>query len=165
MCVNDIVSVVVALSERMLRGRDIRLRLDLASPLPEVRGDRIQLQQALLNLILNAVDAMQDNETDSRLLAITTAQSSGAVTISVADSGRGLPEDIQRRIFLPFFTTKADGMGMGLSISRSIVESHGGRLHLVRNTGQGATFQIELPDALSESQAQLLQGPLQETEG
>ncbi len=163
-CVNDIVNDVVTLSDRMLRGRGIRLRLDLASPLTGVMGDRIQLQQVLLNLILNGVDAMHDNETDSRLLAITTAQTSGGVTISVADSGRGVTEAIQRRMFLPFFTTKADGMGMGLSISRSIVESHGGRLRLVHSSGQGATFQLELPDAASESRVERLRSPLQETE-
>jgi C4-dicarboxylate-specific signal transduction histidine kinase len=113
--------------------------------LPLVTGDRVQLQQVLLNLVLNATDAMKSVNGNGRALAITSARTNGVVKVIVEDSGPGLNEYSVRRIFTPFFTTKPDGMGVGLSISRSIVEAHGGRLALSRNSNRGATFEFELP--------------------
>ena len=116
-----------------------------AEDLPLVTGDRIQLQQVLLNLVLNAADAMRSVNVDARVLEISTARTNGVVRVSVHDSGPGLNEYSVRRLFTPFFTTKPDGMGVGLSISRSIVEAHGGHLALSKNSDRGATFEFELP--------------------
>jgi len=143
--INEVVDDVVALSRRTLHQHHVALELNRGDGLPPVTGDRIQLQQVLLNLVLNATDAMQSVKADARVLEISTARNNGVVRVSVQDSGPGLNEYSVRRIFTPFFTTKADGMGVGLSISRSIVEAHGGRLALSKNSDQGAMFEFELP--------------------
>ncbi|WP_437489844.1 response regulator [Sorangium sp. So ce1014] len=122
------------------------LRIELAPGLPRVRGDGIQLQQVLLNLLVNALDAVSRRPPEARLVVVRARPADGGgVELSVADSGEGvLPADLER-IFEPFFTSKAQGLGVGLAISRSIVEAHGGRLWAERGAGEGATFRCALP--------------------
>ena len=143
--INEVIDDVVALSRRTLHQHHVSVEVNHGRNLPLVTGDRVQLQQVLLNLVLNASDAMRSIQVDGRLLGITSARTNGVVRVSVQDSGPGLNEYSVRRIFTPFFTTKPDGMGVGLSISRSIIEAHGGRLGLSHNSDQGATFELELP--------------------
>ncbi|WP_437970127.1 response regulator [Sorangium sp. So ce260] len=122
------------------------LRIELAPGLPRVRGDGIQLQQVLLNLLVNALDAVSRRPPEARLVVVRTRPAhGGGVELSVADSGEGVPPADLERIFDPFFTTKAHGLGVGLAISRSIVEAHGGRLWAERGPGEGATFRCALP--------------------
>jgi signal transduction histidine kinase len=118
----------------------------LGDGLPLVMGDRVQLQQVMLNLIINAVEATGATSTGPReLLICTAADSSNGLYVAVRDSGPGLPPTAIRRIFDPFYTTKENGLGMGLSICRSIVETHGGRLWASANAPRGAVFQFVLP--------------------
>ena len=145
--VNDVIEDVVALSAPMLRQHHVRLDVERRPDLRAITGDRIQLQQVLLNLVINATDAMRSVDDRARLLEIRTADGNGSVKVRVRDSGPGLPDTSVQRIFTPFFSTKPEGMGVGLSISRSIVEAHGGRLNLVSNSTTGATFEVELPVA------------------
>ena len=108
-------------------------------------GDRNQLQQVLLNFVINGCDAMDGQEVDRRLLVRTRATAQGNVEVSVADRGAGIPLADLERIFEPFVTTKAHGLGLGLAICRSIVEAHGGRLWATNNADRGATLHCELP--------------------
>jgi PAS domain S-box-containing protein len=144
--INDTVHEVIALiGSDVLRNR-VELKVDLQADLPRVLGDRVQLQQVILNLILNAKDAMSGEQTDQRELQITSGRdSAGAVVVSVRDTGQGFDPMNAERIFDPFFTTKPDGMGLGLSISRTIIETHGGTLWATRNEDKGATVQFTLP--------------------
>jgi two-component system sensor kinase FixL len=123
------------------RGIKVLIRIDPDLPTAEV--DRVQIQQVLLNLIRNAVEAMEGHEV--RELSIGTATEAGAVLVSVADTGGGIPPEIETRLFQPFVTTKADGMGIGLSVCRTIVEAHGGRLWVEPNGGNGSVFRFTLP--------------------
>jgi signal transduction histidine kinase len=123
--------------------RNVSLTFNNQSSLPRIVGDRIQLQQAILNLILNAFDAV--SECEVRDVAISIEEDGDEVRVAVRDSGRGIEPDMLTRIFEPFFTTKAGGMGMGLSIANSIIVAHGGRLRALRNVDRGATFQLSLP--------------------
>jgi signal transduction histidine kinase len=142
---NQVTLEAVALALSDLQGRRITLRTDLAEELPMVRGDRIQLHQVILNLILNAADAMSGVEDRPRMLKICTrCEGAKEVLLSVEDSGTGLAAH-ETRLFEPFYTTKNNGMGMGLSISRAIVERHGGRLWATPNKGPGATFCFTIP--------------------
>jgi C4-dicarboxylate-specific signal transduction histidine kinase len=112
--------------------------------LPEVRGDRVQLQQVLLNLVTNAIDAMAAKE-EPRVLRVNSEPYEGAgVVVSVADTGAGISSEDSERIFSPLFTTKTDGMGMGLAICRAIIEAHDGRLWVTPNMPHGAVFQFTL---------------------
>ena len=122
----------------------VSLRTNLAADLPLVRGDPIQLQQVLINLVTNSIDAMHGVTNRPRKLLIRSAKSPDGVLIEVQNSGPGIDPDEIDRIFDPFVTTKQEGLGMGLSISRSIVESHGGRIWAVPSS-QGALFAISLP--------------------
>jgi signal transduction histidine kinase len=120
--------------------------MELAPGLGLVLGDRIQLQQVILNLIINGIEAMQPVTDRPRELAIRTHQDEvRQILVTVTDGGVGLAAENADRLFDAFFTTKSGGMGMGLSICRSIVESHGGRLSAAGNVGPGATFQVSLP--------------------
>jgi C4-dicarboxylate-specific signal transduction histidine kinase len=135
---------------RLLRpdaaARHIALPLDAARQVPPVRGDRVQLQQVLLNLIQNGMDALGPEGTGERTVAVSARQvGADFLEISVADTGGGIDAAAQARLFAPFFTTKAAGLGLGLSISRSIVEAHGGRMHAGNNADGGATFGFTLP--------------------
>jgi signal transduction histidine kinase len=125
----------------------VRVETDLGAAIAPVLGDRIHLQQVLLNLMLNGMEAMAETPPDRRRLLVRTVQSNGVVEVSVRDSGRGLPADDLGRVFEPFYSTKGDGMGMGLSIARSIVEMHAGRIAAENNGGAGATVRFQLPVA------------------
>jgi PAS domain S-box-containing protein len=142
---NSVVHEVIVLLKTELRRNNITVQTDLADRLPPIRGDRVQMQQVLLNLIINAIEAMGAVVTRPRSLAITTAADAAGVALSVADCGIGLDERALERIFEPFYSNKPQGMGIGLAISRSIVEAHGGRLWAIRNAEVGATFQFRLP--------------------
>lgn len=142
----DVIGDVVLLlhSDAIVRG--IRVFLDVDSALPPVRGDRVQLQQVVLNLLLNAFDAMESHAVaDSAVAVVASLDSDGSVRVAVRDQGAGLAADILDRLFIPFFTSKRDGLGLGLSISRSIVEMHGGRIWAENNADRGATFYFTLP--------------------
>lgn len=125
----------------------VSIRTDLEPDLPRVRGDRVQLQQVVLNLMMNGIDAMRDRVPDGarELLVRSRKESSDQIAISVEDSGCGLSPQIEDRIFQPFFTTKPQGIGMGLSISRSIVESHGGRIGATPRPFGGTIFSFTIP--------------------
>ena len=138
---------VLALTEQELRSHDIVLETKLDSTLPQVRGDRVQLQQVLLNLIVNAIEAMSAVNNRPRELTIVSAQGTDGVLVEVRDSGIGLDQDRAERVFEAFYTTKTEGIGIGLSISRSIVEAHGGRLWAAPNQPHGAVFGFSLPAA------------------
>ena len=131
-----------------MRSHDIVLRTELDGTLPRVAGDRVQLQQVLLNLIVNAIEAMSDVHDRPRELTIVSRRDGpSAVLVEVRDSGPGLDPEGAERVFEPFYTTKAEGIGIGLSISRSIVEAHGGRLWAEPNQPHGAVFRFSLPVA------------------
>jgi PAS domain S-box-containing protein len=123
----------------------VNLVMELADQLPIIAADWVQLQQVILNLVVNACEAMAENELDPRKLTLRTWKDDGKVIIEVADTGRGVNAGVETRLFESFFTTKANGMGMGLAVSRSIVEAHGGRLELVNNSERGASFRVNLP--------------------
>jgi PAS domain S-box-containing protein len=143
--INDAIEEVVMLTQREVRRSKVALRTELATNLPSVMGDRVQLQQVLMNLILNGIEALSTVENRPRDLVIRTQRSEGdQVRVAVQDSGIGFDPKNAERIFDAFHTTKSGGLGMGLSISRSIVENHGGRLWAVLNDGPGATFQFTL---------------------
>jgi C4-dicarboxylate-specific signal transduction histidine kinase len=143
--VNNVVDDVLRLTRNDLINRDVTATAELAPNLPSVLGDRIQLQQVLLNLVMNACDAM-DGSAESCRLQIRTRLADGAgIEIAVSDRGRGVPVADLERIFEPFVTTKAHGMGLGLAVSRTIVAAHGGRLWAENSVGEGATFRLTLP--------------------
>ncbi|HHJ16363.1 MAG TPA: DUF2892 domain-containing protein [Gammaproteobacteria bacterium] len=125
-----------------------RLKLELAENLPLRNIDRLRIEQVLVNLINNANDAMRDSPSEAREITIRTRQESGIVTVSIEDRGKGIPEDIADRIFEPFVTHSNCGLGLGLSISRSIIEEHGGTLYCHTRTNGGTAFSFTLPDTL-----------------
>jgi signal transduction histidine kinase len=144
--VNEIVSEVARLVSADAAVRNVSVRLELAPDLPPVWGDRVQLQQVVLNLFLNGLDAMADADRGGRRLLLETARAGPrSVRIAVRDSGTGLDAATLGRIFEAFYSTKATGMGMGLTIARQIVEAHGGRLEAGNNVEGGATFSFTLP--------------------
>jgi len=143
--VNELIREMIVLLRSEATRHAISVRTDLAADLPQAMGDRVQLQQVVMNLIVNSIDAMKDVD-GTRELAITSRRADGEhVQVSVRDTGVGLPPQQTDQIFKAFFTTKAHGTGMGLSISRSIVESHGGRLWAADNATRGASFYLTLP--------------------
>ncbi|WP_407158296.1 PAS domain-containing protein [Bradyrhizobium sp. STM 3557] len=143
---NEATREVIALSLDRLRRDRVSLRTELADSLPLVRGDRIQLQQVILNLVQNALDAMSMVDGRARALIIKTElDQSDRVRLSVIDSGPGLDPAVAERLFDPFFTTKEEGMGIGLSVSRSIIDNHHGHLWAAPNDGPGATFSFSIP--------------------
>jgi PAS domain S-box-containing protein len=143
--VNALILDSCTLAHDRLHSAHILLRIHLTEDLPFVRGDQVGLQQVLWNLVTNAIDSMRDSPQTSRALTITSSVQAGAVHVAMHDTGPGVSEADLQRVFEPFFTTKPDGMGMGLSISRSIVEAHGGRLWVELNGSQGAVFCFSLP--------------------
>ena len=142
---NEATREVIALSHTELRRSRTTLRAELAENLPSVSGDRVQLQQVILNLILNAADAMRSVDDRPRQAVITTRADADGVRVSVRDAGEGLNAQPIERMFEPFYTTKRDGMGMGLAVSRSIIESHRGRIWATPNDGAGTTFSFSIP--------------------
>ena len=144
--VNDAIQEVAALAEGEVRRNCVELRTELADELPPVLGDRVQLQQVILNLVMNGVEAMASVADRPRELLIRSRRhESDKVLVAVQDSGIGIDRHSLEKIFNAFYTTKSQGMGMGLAISRSIVENHGGRLWAVPNDGPGVTFEFALP--------------------
>jgi signal transduction histidine kinase len=141
--VNDLIEEALVLVRRELQKHRILVRTEPNKQLPQVTGDRIQLQQVLLNLITNAIDSMADKD-EPRVLSVKSDVREGGVKVSVADTGSGLGSRDIDRIFDPLFTTKSDGMGMGLSICRSIIEAHDGRLWVAPNKPQGSIFEFVL---------------------
>jgi predicted ATPase/signal transduction histidine kinase len=143
--INQAIEEVVVLTQSEARRNKVRLRTELAANLPSVMADRVQIQQVVMNLILNGIEAMSAVEDRKRVLVVRTQRGQGdQVRVAVQDSGIGIDPLNAERIFDAFHTTKPGGMGMGLSISRSIVESHGGRLWVTVNNGPGATFEFTL---------------------
>jgi signal transduction histidine kinase len=142
--VNEVVTSVIALTRSEIARNRIALRTELDQDLPPARGDRVQLQQVLLNLIMNAVEAMAAGETRD-LMVRSRAPGPQKVVVSVCDSGPGVEAQKVDRLFEPFFTTKPHGMGMGLAICRSIMEAHQGRLTARANEPRGAIFEAEFP--------------------
>jgi PAS domain S-box-containing protein len=143
---NQVIEEVLQISQADLLVRRVAVARELCDGLPPVAGDRVQLQQLVLNLVLNAADAMAANAPGSRLITVTTMLRKGRVAASVRDEGHGLPPDPEC-LFQPFYTTKPQGLGLGLSICRSIMEAHGGRLWAEPHPERGAVFQFELPVA------------------
>ena len=144
--VNEIVSEVAWLVRSDVVIRHVSMSLELDTDLPRVRGDRVQLQQIVLNLVLNSLDAVRERDADDRTLVIRTTKNGGpAVVVAVEDSGIGIDEKDTERIFEPLYTTKQDGLGMGLAIARTIINAHGGQLEAASNIHGGATFQFTLP--------------------
>jgi C4-dicarboxylate-specific signal transduction histidine kinase len=148
--VNELVDDVLLLVERELMGRNIALDLDLAPGAMPVLGDRVQLQQAIINLVVNAVQAMSSVIDRSRSLRISTRSLLGEadgkrIVVEISDTGPGIDPSTASNLFTAFYTTKTDGMGMGLSICRSIIESHCGKITVTSELGQGATFVVRLP--------------------
>ena len=145
--VGDVIGDVVALMRADAVSRHVKLEVDTAGDLPPVRGDRVHLQQVLLNLILNGMDALNDATQDRRVTVTARPNMERTVEIAVSDTGPGIAAGKLGNVFDPFFTTKPDGMGMGLPISRTIIEAHGGRLWAENNDGAGATFRFTLNTA------------------
>jgi two-component system sensor kinase FixL len=141
-----LVDEVVPLLRPDAVSRQVAIEIQAPLGLPPVRGDRVQLQQVLLNLIMNAMDAVMGCAPDRRKVNLRVGRDrDGFVEVAVTDSGPGIPADKLSKIFEPFFTTKPQGMGMGLSICRTIIEAHSGRISGVNNPGGGATFRFTLP--------------------
>jgi PAS domain S-box-containing protein len=155
---NAVISEVIALTRDQMHSHDVALQSTLAADLTVVHGDRVQLQQVMLNLIANAVEAMSTILDRRRQLAILSANDASGVRVEVRDCGPGVDPDGAQRIFEPFYTTKADGIGMGLWICRSIIEAHGGRLWVTPNPPRGAAFQFWLPGTKPRQERATRQG-------
>jgi PAS domain S-box-containing protein len=141
--INDAIQEIVALTRSEVAKQGIRLRTQLAEGLPDIHGDRVQLQQVVLNLTVNAIEAMSQTSDGARDLLISSApDGADGVQVTVRDSGPGFAPGTLEHVFDPFYTTKASGLGMGLSICRSIIDAHGGRLWAEANVPQGAVFQF-----------------------
>jgi PAS domain S-box-containing protein len=143
--VNEVIREMMVLLRGEATRYSISFRTELAADLPRVMGDRVQLQQVFMNLMLNGIDSMKDTNAGGELTITSRQAENGQLLISVSDTGVGLPAKQADQIFNAFFTTKVQGTGMGLSISRSIVESHGGRLWAADNSPHGASFHLSLP--------------------
>jgi C4-dicarboxylate-specific signal transduction histidine kinase len=146
--VNEAILEVIGLTRSEMLDSDVRVQTRMADDLPPILGDRVQLQQVILNLIMNAIEAMNEISEGKRELLISTSKAEAdGVLVAVSDSGPGLPQADPERVFEAFYTTKSSGLGMGLSICRSIIEAHGGRLWATPNEPHGAVFCILLPIA------------------
>ncbi len=159
---NEVIRDVLRLTRSDLINQNVTVDTDLAQNLPPVPGDRIQLQQVLLNLVLNACEAMADCESSERQLLIASKSENGTVQVSVTDRGCGIPEEKRKQVFERFFTTKKEGMGLGLSICRTIINAHRGEIWATKNSDRGATFHFSLlivrSDALSAASSKVLDG-------
>jgi len=146
--INGIIHEMLTLLKGEVDRYPVAMRTDLSAELPKIMADRVQLQQVFMNLVLNAIEAMKDSGGE---LTVKSQLQDGQLQFSVSDTGVGLPKEKMDQIFSAFFTTKPQGSGMGLAISRSIVESHGGRLWATANDGRGATFHFTLPTQMSDT--------------
>jgi PAS domain S-box-containing protein len=160
--INNVVDDVLKLMRGDLVNQKVTVSTELTQHVPSVTGDSVQLQQVLLNLVVNACDAMTDCNTPERRLLIRTGIKNGssAVIISVTDRGAGIPEEKPEQIFEPFFTTKEKGMGLGLSVCRTIVAAHRGTLWATNNTDRGATFHFSLPIGVSNGEVAITNNEL-----
>jgi signal transduction histidine kinase len=157
---NAAINEVIALARSVITRNGVSVETRLADELSPVQGDRVQLQQVVLNLTLNAVEAMGSVEVGARAMSISTEQDHTGVLVAVRDSGPGIDPTHLERVFEAFYTTKSSGVGMGLSICRSIIDAHGGRLWAEANEPRGAVFQFTLPGSERE-----LTNPLQSVQG
>lgn len=149
--INTVIENTATLVMTHITSKNKVLNLELDSHLPMIQGDRIQLQQVLLNLISNSLDAMESRPESKDLLIKSFLKGNKTIMVQVRDSGCGIPAENMKKLFSHFFTSKPDGLGMGLSISRSIVEAHGGRLEAEKNIDYGASFNFSLPIAIKGS--------------
>jgi two-component system sensor histidine kinase DctS len=156
--INEVADEVVHLVSADARQRKVEIACQYATDLPALRGDRVHLQQVLLNLIINGLDAMADTPEPRRRIVVRTEADGSGVGVRVIDAGHGIPPDKLRAAFESFFTTKEHGMGLGLSIARSIVELHGGRIWASNNVEGGATLTFTLPAPGAEREPQLSVG-------
>jgi two-component system sensor kinase FixL len=145
LAINEIVQDVLRLINSDMLNRGITVGISLAPGLPLVSGDRVQLQQVLLNLAINACDAMQGIDGERTLTVCTGIAPGSGIEVAVIDNGQGIPNDDLERIFNPFVTTKFEGIGLGLAICRSIIQSHRGKLWATNNEGRGSTLHFTLP--------------------
>jgi PAS domain S-box-containing protein len=143
--VNDVINDAMLLVRREMLSQRVPLRLELASGLPAVQGDRVQLQQVIINLVLNGIEAMADTADTRRRLVVRSQLQDGQALVAVQDAGTGIDPENANRLFSAFYTTKPNGMGMGLSICRSIIDAHRGRIWATNNDGPGATIQFTVP--------------------
>ena len=150
---NEVIRQVINLMRSDLINRNVTVDTDLAQNLPAITGDRVQLQQVLLNLALNGCEAMAGCNSSEHRLLIASHLENGAVRVSVADRGSGIPEGKMQRVFERFFTTKKEGMGLGLSVCRTIIDAHRGKIWATNNAGCGATFHLSLPIVPAEKEA------------
>ncbi len=150
---NEVIQEMIVLLRSEAGRYSISIRGELANDLPNIMVDRVQLQQVFMNLMLNGIEAMKDMGTGGELTIKSQQDDNRQLLISVGDTGVGLEPEQAEQIFNAFFTTKPQGTGMGLPISRSIIESHGGRLWATSNSGPGATFQFTLPSEVTARQA------------
>jgi signal transduction histidine kinase len=146
--VNENIREIVALLRGEAERYDISVRTELAAALPQIFGDRVQLQQVAMNLIVNGIEAMREVDGIREMVIKSQQVENEQILVSISDTGAGFAPQLSEQIFDPFFTTKPHGTGMGLRISRSIIESHGGRLRAVSSPGRGATFRFNLPAAI-----------------
>ena len=138
---HDVLHIVAADAHR----RGVALAAELSPALPSIEADRVCLQQVLLNLVVNALDAVGESDGAERRVVVRTSSAPDSVEIAVSDTGNGIPADVLPKLFETFFTTKNDGVGLGLAISRSIVDAHAGRIWAEDHRGHGATFRLSLP--------------------
>ena len=146
--INEIITATATLIDREIQQNKVSFETNLSDDVPLVQGDRVQLQQVILNLLINAVESMTAVALGSRKLTISSSKNGTGVLVRVGDTGRGFAREDLDRLFNAFYTTKRNGMGMGLAISRSIVESHGGRIWATRNAPHGAIFHFLLPKSM-----------------
>jgi C4-dicarboxylate-specific signal transduction histidine kinase len=142
--INDAILEIMTLARAAISEHGASVKMQLSERLPSISGDKVQLQQVILNLVMNAIEALSEIEGPRELLISTSEAETGGLLVAVSDSGPGLPPDLAR-IFEAFYTTKATGLGMGLAICRSIVEAHGGQLWATPNKPRGAVFCMALP--------------------
>ena len=142
---NELISDVVEITRSQMMEKKIQVREVLAPDLPLVEAARVELQQALLNLVVNAMHAMEGTPIDDRLMEIGTRAEAGFVVVSMRDRGHGIPPERMTKVFDPFFSTKRNGLGMGLSICRRIIESHLGQIEACNHDDGGASFTFRLP--------------------
>jgi C4-dicarboxylate-specific signal transduction histidine kinase len=141
----ELIGDVISLTRGELQKNKVALKLEIPDDVPAIPVDRVQMQQVFVNLILNAIEAMRETPDKDRTLTIDVASDSELMTVGLNDSGPGVPPDRADNIFRPFETSKVNGMGMGLSICRTIVESHGGQMRLVQSGAPGCRFEFTLP--------------------
>jgi two-component system sensor kinase FixL len=148
--INTLINDTVVLIMSHITAKNVAINFELDANLPMIQGDRIQLQQVLLNLISNSLEAIEEGFRSRELLIKSSLKDAHTIIVQVKDSGCGIPQENMKKLFVHFFTSKPDGLGMGLSISRSIVEAHGGHLEAENNHDRGATFHFSLPISVKE---------------